>query len=206
VLRGFFLLAVLAVLVSPRLASGQHRGVIDDPDGFTNVRAQSDAKSAIVATVKRDEVFTFVWKDPAWSEVTLGSGKKGYMHSSRIRLYAMMSDLAYTKPNDEVNTYARRSGLDYFPLARAAARGETAAMQKYFAFVGDGAAAERHLGIVGTVIHLMGDQKLAEFLKRQPVDYREMVRETLTSDITLPFEAEPYLKRCFPKTAAVLFR
>ena len=56
------------------------------------------------------------------------------------------------------------------------------------------------------MIHLLGDQRLAEFLKRQPADYRAKVRDTLTDDNTLPFEAEPYLKRHFPKTAATLFR
>lgn len=188
------------------MASGQRRGVIDDPDGFTNLRAERDAKSAIVATVKREEVFTFVAAEADWFKVTLGSGKKGYMHSSRIRLYATMADLADTKPTDEVNIYARRTGLDYYPLARAAAKGEAAAMQKYFGFVGDGAAGETHAEVCCSVIHLLGDKRLAAFLRLQPADYREKVRVLLTTSVTLdPFEAKPYLKRCFPKTAAALF-
>jgi len=204
--RGFFRLAVLFTLVLPLTLLGQSHGVIDDPDGFTNLRAEPDSKSAIVATVRRGEVFTFAWERSDWYKVTLASGKKGYMHSSRIRLHATMEELADRKPTDEANSYARERGLDYYPLARAAAKGDPAAMQKYFGFIGDGAAAEIHAGISCAVIHLLGDERLAAFLRRQPRDYREQVRTLLTDDNALPFEAEPYLKRCFPKTAAVLFR
>jgi len=205
--RGFFQCAVLFTLVLPLTLLGQSRGVIDDPDGFTNLRAEPDSKSAIVATVRRGEVFTFVSEHSDWYKVTLASGKKGYMHSSRIRFHATMKELADTKPTDEINIAARREGFDYYPVARAAAKGDPAAMQKYFAFIGDGAAGEEHWGIFCAVIHLLGDEKLAAFLRRQPRDYREQVRTLLTEPETLsPFDTATYLERCFPKTAAVLRR
>ena len=56
--RRFFLLVGL-VFALTRLALGQNRGVIDDPDGFTNLRAERSADSAIVARVKNGEVFKF---------------------------------------------------------------------------------------------------------------------------------------------------
>jgi hypothetical protein len=109
--RGFFRCAVLFTLVLPLTLLGQSPGVIDDPDGFTNLRAEPDSKSAIVATVRRGEVFTFVAERSEWYKVTLASGKKGYMHSSRIRFHATMEELADTKPTDEVNTPRVERGL-----------------------------------------------------------------------------------------------
>lgn len=206
-MRRYFLLALCLAL--NRLAPGETLLVIDDPDGFTNLRAQQSADSAIVARVKNGEVFKFKDSVPgdAWWKVTLGSGKTGYMHSSRIRFHATMAELADTKPTDEVVEMARRSGLDFYPLARAAAKGEPAAMQSFFAFVSDGGAHEGHTSAYRVVIHLLGDAKLAKFLSRQPADYQAHVREVLMDDLTLdPFEPRAYLKRCFPKTAAILFR
>ncbi len=72
------------------------------------------------------------------------------MHSSRIRIHATMADLADTKPADEVMIAARQEGFDYYSVARAAAKGEATAMQRYFAFVGDGAGAEIHSEVVGS--------------------------------------------------------
>ena len=36
-----------------------HTGVIDDPDGYVNVRARPDAEPPIVAKVNKGERFTF---------------------------------------------------------------------------------------------------------------------------------------------------
>ncbi len=55
--RSFLLLAVILAVVAPSTAFCQRYGVIDDPDGFTNLRAEPDSKSTIVAAVKRGEVF-----------------------------------------------------------------------------------------------------------------------------------------------------
>ena len=65
-------------------------GVIADPDGFTHLRAAASRESAIVATVKRGEVFDFQsdHREEPWWPVTLASGRKGYMHCSRIRFHA----------------------------------------------------------------------------------------------------------------------
>ena len=202
---------LLAAGVAAALA--QHafatRGVIDDPDGSTNVRAARSRESAIVAVAKNGEVIDYESdSDTQWWEVTLSSGKKGYMHSSRIRRHATMAELADTTPGDEVNEWSRTHGLpDYYPTARAAARGDAAAMQRFFKRFGDGAAAETHDEVFGIVMHLLGDQKFAKFLTTQSAGYRAEVREMLVEgNMLYPFEAEAYLKRHFPKTAALLFR
>jgi hypothetical protein len=41
------------------LAQAQRTGVINDPDGFVNVRAWKSADAAVIATVKTGEPFTF---------------------------------------------------------------------------------------------------------------------------------------------------
>lgn len=207
----FFLLPGL-VFALTRLALGQNRGVIDDPDGFTNLRAERSADSAIVARVKNGEVFKFevprwVTEPGEWRMVTLASGRTGYIHSSRIRFHARMAELGDTSPIDDINILADRSGIEFYPLARAAAKGETAAMQSFFAFVSDGGLAHKsQTEACRVVIHLLGDAKLAKFLRQQSADYQAHVRDLLGDELTLsPFEGRAYRKRHFPKTAAILF-
>lgn len=129
------------------------------------------------------------------------------MHYSRIRIFAALSDIVDGGEHDEVNVYARRTGLDYYPLARAAAKGEPAAMRKYFNFRGDGAAGETHVEVLITVIHLLGDDKLAKVVNQQSAADREALRSDIELGLenTLPFEAKGYLERNFPRTARALF-
>jgi hypothetical protein len=202
---------LLLCLGSSQFASARTRGVITDPDGFTNVRAEPRESAAIIARVKTGEVFELrgtAAYGSEWEKVTLSSGKTGWMHYSRIRLLAALSDIVDGGEHDEVNVYARRTGLDYYPLARAAAKGEQVAMRTYFKFRGDGAAAETHVGVLITVIHLLGDDKLAKVVSQQSAADREALRSNLELGLenTLPFEPKGYLKRNFPKTARMLSR
>lgn len=49
--------------------------MIDDPDGYVNVRAEKSAEAAIIATVKPNEPFTFECEEKGeWCRVTLTSG------------------------------------------------------------------------------------------------------------------------------------
>ncbi|MEP6777830.1 MAG: SH3 domain-containing protein, partial [Chthoniobacterales bacterium] len=55
------------------------RGVIDDPDGYVNVRASNGADAGVVAKVKAGEPFTFEYEPGAdWCKVTLKSGQTGW--------------------------------------------------------------------------------------------------------------------------------
>jgi len=60
--------------------------VIDDADGFTNVRAGRGPKTDIVAVVKSDEQFRTYKQDTKWWQVKTRDGVVGYIHVSRIRL------------------------------------------------------------------------------------------------------------------------
>jgi len=60
--------------------------VIEDPDGFINVRAGRSTKADIVAVVKNDEQFRTYKQDTKWWQVKTRDGVVGYVHVSRIRL------------------------------------------------------------------------------------------------------------------------
>ena len=64
------------------------RGVIDDSDGYVNLRSRPDAKAAIVTRVRKGEQFTFArHEDDPWCKVKLASGKTGWMDAQRILLF-----------------------------------------------------------------------------------------------------------------------
>jgi hypothetical protein len=206
--RTLLLLVVCLGSALTQFALAGPRGVINDPDGFTNVRAEPREKTAIVARVKTGEVFEYGRPGAdgsEWWKVTLASGKKGWMHFSRIRRFAVPDDIVVAE-NDEINIWARRKGLDYYPLACAAAKGDPAAMQRYFGLGCDGAACETHDEVFVMVIHLLGDEKVAKFLSQQSPSYLKEVGDFIKdSNALLPFEQIGYMKRNFPKTAKALF-
>lgn len=205
-----FILILGITLLSWMSALAQEQGVINDPDGYTNVRSKPDTSAPIVAKVNKGEVFTYetagVPQYPKWLQVTLPSGKTGWMHASRIVIHATMEELKDSTPTDEINLYGKRKGIDYYPLARAAARGEQNAMVQYFGIDDtDGAAAETHFTVLRSVIHLLGDDKLSSFLKTRTAKYRQHLWENLEPELTFwPFQPKEYLTRHFPKTAKLL--
>jgi hypothetical protein len=207
-LRSLLLFLGLAIgLTPPAFAL---RGVIDDPDGFTYVRAGESQDSAIVARVKTGEVFDFevegqIRHPSEWRKVKLASGKEGYMHATRIRFHATMADLADRQAGDEASLCARGKGLDYYPLARAAARGEKVAMQSYFGLPCDGGAFDIHAEMCRVVIHLLGDEKLSKFLRGQSSEYLVNLRELVEFGTPNPLEPAAYLKRVFPKASRILY-
>ena len=47
------------------------------------------------------------------------------------------------------------------------------ALRTFFGFGGDGAAEEEHIGVMSVVIHLIGDEAFAKFLREQPSEFRK---------------------------------
>ena len=204
--------ALLLTFVAWRLAIStlaQDRGVIDDPDGYVNVRARPSLDAATIATVKRGEVFSFE-AEPGkeWCKVKLANGKSGWMHQSRVRFHYELNDIpAKGESGDELTMYGKSRGVNYYGIARAAARGDARAMKQFFGMTDvDGAAAESHFSsILPAVLHLAGDEKMTAFLQAQPINYQSGVRGQL-SEAFYPFTWKEYLRLHFPKTTALLFR
>jgi hypothetical protein len=193
-------------------AQAQRTGVIDDPTGSVNVRAEKSADAGVIATVKTGEPFTFECEnDTDWCKVTLRSGKSGWMHLSRIRLHFTDKDLPTSEKDpageSEIDQFANGRGLNYAAVTRRAARGDARALKQFFSLAqdADGAAAESISGVPTVVYHLLGDEKFAKFLLAQPLPYRMMVRNRILSDGLMP-PASVYLSRHFPLTAKALFQ
>lgn len=204
-------LALCVCLGIAPIAFGQMRGVIDDPDGYVNVRSKPDLEAPIVTTVKNNQPFEFESEKEGaeWFRVNLSSGETGWMHGSRIRFFFEEKDLP-TKhgPEDELGMYGRDHGIVYARVARNAAKGDPDALKRYFAITDtDGAAAEEHSAVLAAVFHLVGDTKFAAFLAKQPLSYQLDVRQSFYDHpVTYPFETVEYLRRHFPKTSKILFR
>jgi Bacterial SH3 domain len=188
----------------------EFRGVIDDPDGYVNLRKEKRADAPVVTKVKAGEVFEFRKKEGEdWCPVKLKSGVSGWMHYSRIKLYFTEDDLpGNSEEGDEIEEQARKQGVNYFEVTQAAARGDKEALKTFLSIGGDGAAAEEAEALKGVMIHLIGDDRLAELLREQPPRYQMELRDFLSGlgDATHPFEPVEYLHRHFPKTAKLFFR
>jgi hypothetical protein len=200
------------VFVFAPLAQAERTGVIDDPTGSVDVRAEKSADAAVIATVKTGEPFTFDCENDAdWCKVTLSSGKSGWMQLSSIRLHFTEQDLPSREEDpageSEIEQFARGRGLNYAAVTRRAARGDTKALKQFFSLAqdADGAAAESISGVPTVVYHLLGDEKFAKFLLAQPLPYRMMVRNRILSDGLIP-PASVYLSRHFPQTVRILFQ
>jgi hypothetical protein len=206
VIRTAIIVLVLCGSAAARLTASEHRGVIDDPDGFTNLRARPSETAAIVARVNKGEIFKydFKWKE-SWYKVTLASGKTGWMHQSRIRMHIVPKDLVVAE-NDEIIQYARGDGVDYRALLAPAKKGDEAALERLLEVGCDGAACEKHDEIVVGLIHILGDEKFAKFFSRRSPELRNRVGRLIENSHSIA-ASEPidYMKRHFPKTSALMF-
>ena len=181
----------------------EFRGVIDDPDGFVNLRKEKQADAPVLTKVKAGEPFQFKKKEGEdWCEVKLKSGVSGWMHCSRIKLYFTKDDLPpKSEKGDEIDETAREQGINYYEVTQAAARGDEKALKKFFSTGGDGAAGEEHEGVMCVVIHLIGDDAYAKYLREQERDFVSIKG----TGIVWPFDGKEYFRQHFPKSAKFLF-
>jgi Bacterial SH3 domain/TPR repeat len=183
--------------------------VIDDPDGYVNLRKDKSTDSPIIAKVKKNEPFEFQCKqDRTWCKVKLASGTIGWMHHSRIKRYYTEKDLPQGPEDsgEEIDEQTRNKGVNYYEVALAAARGDKKALKTFFTLGLDGAAAETHdTSIVEVVIHLVGDEKFAEFLREQPPQLRQGITSGWELGTFSPFDPKEYFQQHFPKSAKLVF-
>ncbi len=185
----------------------KYRGVIDDPDGYVNLRKEPQPDAPVVTKVKAGEPFSFQRKEnETWCEVKLSSGVTGWMHYSRIKLYFTKDDLpGKPEKGDEIDQQASKQGINYYEVTQAAARGDKKALKTFFGFGGDGAAEEEHIGVTSVVIHLIGDDGFAKFLREQPREFRKDLTIGWELGIVYPFDTGEYFRQHFPKSAKLLF-
>ncbi|MEP5610787.1 MAG: SH3 domain-containing protein [Cyclobacteriaceae bacterium] len=71
---------------APKAYKTERYAIIDDPDGYTNVREEADVKSEIIAQIKENRVFIYHPNpNKRWLKVRLDNEITGYMHISRIK-------------------------------------------------------------------------------------------------------------------------
>lgn len=66
-------------------SSISYKGVINDPDGYTNIRKSNSVNSGIIGKIVDGEVFTYWESNDSWYIVQTAKGIKGYVHKSRIK-------------------------------------------------------------------------------------------------------------------------
>jgi hypothetical protein len=185
----------------------EFRGVIDDPDGYVNLRSAPRADAPVVTKVKAGDPFSFQRKEnEPWCKVKLSSGVTGWMHYSRIKLYFTKDDLpGKPEKGDEIDEQAAKQGVNYYEVTQAAARGDKKALKTFFSVDTDGAAAEEHVGVTSVVIHLIGDDAFARFLRGRPRDFRKNLTFGWDLGVVYPFDTEEYFRQHFPKSGKLLF-
>lgn len=67
-------------------ASLEVQAVINDPEGFANVRSEPEIQSNTIARVLEGESFYTIPQQSDWWPVRTKDNKLGYMHRSRIRV------------------------------------------------------------------------------------------------------------------------
>jgi TPR repeat/Bacterial SH3 domain len=181
----------------------EFRGVIDEPDGYVNLLKEKRAGAPVITKVKAGEPFQFKKKEGEdWCQVKLKSGVSGWMDCSRIKLYFTRDDLPpKSEKGVEIDEEAREQGINYYDVTQAAARGDQNALKTFFNIHVDGGAAEEHDGVTCVVIHLIGDDAYAKFLREESRDFVSAEG----TDTVFPFDDKKYFRQHFPKSAKFLF-
>lgn len=80
-------LQVLIIFISNLCYGQQWYGIINDPDGYTNVRQGPGTKHKIIAKIQGNEIFFIEESDNEWFLIYLIENNylEGYIHSSRVK-------------------------------------------------------------------------------------------------------------------------
>jgi hypothetical protein len=69
----------------PQEYTGYEIAVIDDPDGYTNIREGRSVQSSIIAKIYDGEKFLVKKEEGNWFPVVLEAGTEGYIYFDRVR-------------------------------------------------------------------------------------------------------------------------
>lgn len=61
-------------------------GVINDPDGYTNVRSGPGKNYSVITKIYKGEYFIIKSTDGEWWSAIAPNGKEGYIHKSRVKI------------------------------------------------------------------------------------------------------------------------
>ncbi|WP_421919015.1 SH3 domain-containing protein [Marinifilum sp.] len=129
-------LLLIGILLTPFIISAQIIGaVINDADGYTNIREKASIKSSIVGTLKESDIFDYNgddwYNDSLWIAIHLNSsftqsrnakGKSGYIHRSRLKPIERITDevqidtlkkSSVTFKNDSIYIEIKTVGISY---------------------------------------------------------------------------------------------
>lgn len=87
--------------------------VINDPDGYTNLRMGPGTDHGVITQVRDREVFEVLTQAGDWWQVRTEHGKVGYMHRSRVRLRTQPSGLPGQFPEASQRTLTQRELQQY---------------------------------------------------------------------------------------------
>jgi Bacterial SH3 domain len=118
------ILAILILIFTQILFAQNTEGygfaIIDDKDGFTNVREEPNVKSKIVGKIKEGELFynRFIEHNSDWIEVETEENLSGYVHVSRIKFLNNLKQLKYRKEaKDTLTIYQSNIKVQIFKSA-----------------------------------------------------------------------------------------
>jgi hypothetical protein len=86
-----------------------------------------------------------------------------------------------------------------------AARGDKKALKRCFDVGLTEQRQIKQIAITGVVIHLIGDDAFARFLREQPRNFRKQVSFGWELGIVYPFDTEEYFRQHSPQSAKILF-
>lgn len=72
-------------IIASNEKSDQLKGVINDPDGYTNLRKEKNTQSEILQKIKSGERIEVLDNSGNWFLIKTKEGKQGYVHKSRIK-------------------------------------------------------------------------------------------------------------------------
>ncbi|MDY0202239.1 MAG: SH3 domain-containing protein [Tenuifilaceae bacterium] len=88
-MKHFILTFCLLAIPFVNLISQEKRGIINDPDGFSNVRELPDGKSKIIDQIVDGEIFYYTENNENWYPVRTYKGVNGFVHKSRIKEFKL---------------------------------------------------------------------------------------------------------------------
>ena len=180
--------------------------VINDPDGYTNVR---DYDGKVIARVKKGERFIAAKPrnkpdDPKWpvclrggpgSLLTAKSRVIGFMDKARIHLlpdeplmklnydaskkeWRKLQSARKAELDDTASSVKRFRGVNYYKVLTVASNGDKQALAQFFSFGDfmDGDAAEGYYAQAWELFHVVGDKNFSNFVRDLPVTDQVGVR------------------------------